>query len=248
MIPGAFPIIAGATFNPQAASFNGSTYLRRSAGFSSISDGNSGTVSYWVRFASVGAQQTILSSGVNGGDVRFNVLIQASNRYGVSGVSTGNTVYLSAPYSPSLTASTGIWYHVLISWRTNGSSPTTRVYVNDAQIDSGGVGNGTIDYTQSQWNVGADVFNNARFLNGDLGELFFVPQFLDLTVTANRRKFVTAAGAPANLNSDGSAPFGTVPTVYLSGDAANFGTNRGNGGVLSVGAGSLTTASSRPHL
>lgn len=246
MIPGAFPIVGGGAFNPQAVNFDGATYLSNTSGFSNVSDGNAGTLSYWFKPAAIGAQQTIIASGPAGGNPRFFSTVSTTGLVTVRGNATNDTQWLQANSSSTLSA--GVWYHVIVSWLIAGSTPTWRVYINDTADANGGGGSGTIDYTQARWYVGADVFNNARFLNGDFAELFFIPQSIDLTVTANRRKFISATGGPVSLGNDGSVPFGAVPTVHLSGDATRFGTNRGNGGALTLAAGALTTATTRPHL
>jgi hypothetical protein len=56
--------------------------------------------------------------------------------------------------------------------------------------------------------------------------------FVDLTVVSNRRKFINADLSAANLGTDGSAPFGSPPPIYLTvvGPPINFLTNKGSGG------------------
>jgi hypothetical protein len=67
-------------------------------------------------------------------------------------------------------------------------------------------------------------------------------EFLDISVEANRRKFINAAGDPVDLGSDGSTPTSTAPIVYQNGDFTNFETNQGTGGNFTV-TGALTTCS-----
>ena len=66
--------------------------------------------------------------------------------------------------------------------------------------------------------------------------------FFDLSVTANRRKFINADLTPVDLGIDGSGPLGTPPLIYLTvrpGDgAAAFDTNRTpTGGVFTNAVG-----------
>lgn len=72
-------------------------------------------------------------------------------------------------------------------------------------------------------------------------------QFLDFTNPANVAKFI-ADGKPVFLGADGSTPTGVPPTVFLSGNAASFPTNKGTGGGFSVvtDGGALTNASTSP--
>ena len=68
---------------------------------------------------------------------------------------------------------------------------------------------------------------------------------IDLTVTANRRKFINADLTPADLGSNGQTPFGTPPALFMSAPAGSVApdwrTNRGSfGGTFSLFAGELS--------
>jgi len=109
--------------------------------------------------------------------------------------------------------------------------------------------NEIINYTVESWVVGASSTGTFKF-NGAIAELWFnMGQYLDFSVEANRRKFISATGKPVNLGSDGSTPTGVAPIVYQrinGGDAAaGFATNLGTGGNFSV-VGSLDIASTSP--
>eukprot|EP00951_Prasinocladus_malaysianus_P002741 scaffold19422_cov43-Prasinocladus_malaysianus.AAC.1 len=64
-----------------------------------------------------------------------------------------------------------------------------------------------------------------------MAEFYATREFLDMSVEANRRKFVSASGAPVLLGVDGSLPTGNAPDIYLSGDSGNWtsGVNFGSG-------------------
>jgi hypothetical protein len=87
-------------------------------------------------------------------------------------------------------------------------------------------------------NNGADKFN------GDVADLWWAPGvYLDLTVTANRRKFISADRRPVPLGANGQTPTGSAPLIFLSGDLAAWHTNKGTGGGLTqTGALSETPA------
>lgn len=72
--------------------------------------------------------------------------------------------------------------------------------------------------------------------------------FVDFTVMSNRRNFFSPAGGAQNLGSDGSAPFGVTPPVFLSntGQPASFATNWGRGGAFGVSGGTLAAGASNP--
>jgi len=67
-----------------------------------------------------------------------------------------------------------------------------------------------------------------------------IGQFLDLSNPANIAKFI-ADGKPVDLGADGSLPTGTAPTIFFSGNASSFTTNKGTGGAFTL-TGELTDA------
>lgn len=62
------------------------------------------------------------------------------------------------------------------------------------------------------------------------------PAFVDLTSTANRRKFINADLSPVFLGVDGSGPFGVSPPIYLRAPsvATDIATNFGAGGPFTI--------------
>jgi hypothetical protein len=74
--------------------------------------------------------------------------------------------------------------------------------------------------------------------------------FMDLTVEANRRLFVSSTITPQWMTANGSVPFsGQVPPVYLSAlgtDPATFANNNGAGGSFAISNGPLGLASPPP--
>ena len=62
---------------------------------------------------------------------------------------------------------------------------------------------------------------------------------MDLSVTANRRKFINASGAPRYLGASGELPLGAAPDIYCkvptgAADATGFATNRGTAGNFTI--------------
>ena len=106
--------------------------------------------------------------------------------------------------------------------------------------------NNTIDFTRNDHGIGAlpDVPALGDFC---LAEVYLnFGTFMDLSVEANRRKFITAGLKPADLGADGSTPTGSPPIVYLRGGAADFPTNRGSGGGFTVTSGTVSDCSTSP--
>lgn len=124
------------------------------------------------------------------------------------------------------------------------ATQTIQVYVNDAPLTrtSGGwTGSGAFNISTSanQWDINGSG-------SPGLGDLFIAAPaaFYDLSVDANRRRFITHGKAPVDLGVDASGVLGTVPPIYLTArpeSAANsFATNYGTGGAFSIGgSGSL---------
>jgi hypothetical protein len=112
------------------------------------------------------------------------------------------------------------------------ATPTVLVYVDDANVSVPAVAtvNANIDYTDIDFAVGARVAGTNK-IDGLIAELWLsTTTFIDLTVTANRRKFVTADLRPVYLGVTGEIPTGSAPIMYMSGDSSTWFTNKGTGG------------------
>lgn len=130
------------------------------------------------------------------------------------------------------------WHHLLMSWDIDNS--TTYAYLDDVDVWTNAAVNNHIsgspvEYTEFGGNpntftiAGGDLIGNP--LNGCLSTYWFDSnQFLDITVTANRRLFTAANGAPIPLGADGSKPTGTPPLLYFDNPYTSFNINRGTGG------------------
>lgn len=136
------------------------------------------------------------------------------------------------------------WNHLLFSF--DSSVPESYMYINDSLESSSG------DIFNTDGVVAWDeVFSfeiSPSLDTFDLAEFYLTNEYLDISVTANRRKFISAAGAPVDLGSDGSTPTGTQPLVYLSGTAAywNLGLNFGSSGSFTMSTGSVADSSNDP--
>lgn len=146
--------------------------------------------------------------------------------------------------------SAGTWMNLLISAQTDKAigQKVMQIYINDALAT----------YTPTDISAGAFLltFNGREFwfagdpfdqyAEGDAADIWIAPgQFIDFSVEANRRKFISANGKPVDLGADGSTPTGTAPAVFFSGNASGFAINKGTGGDFTL-TGSLTNASTSP--
>ena len=133
------------------------------------------------------------------------------------------------------------WIHVLYSFDSqNYSSNPPRLYINDTLIPN-------FTTPNANWTIETDP-NHADVYKGDnfgfggrsggglspdasYSDCWMHPSYIDLSVTGNRRDFITAGGAPADLGNDGSNP-GVTPMNYFSGPVGDFNTQRGTGNAV----------------
>jgi len=232
-----------------AADFDGvNDYMLRGAGLTGASNSKSGIFSVWARFdGGNGAQLNFMSQ-----TVADAVLIAraVSGAIAIQGTNSAPTVILSIETASTGYVASATWYHMLAAWdlAVPGSG---RIYVNDVSDYAENLyTNDTINYAgPTNFSVGASTAGAQKF-NGCLAELYFAPgQYLDFSVVANRRKFISAGRRPIFLGTNGSLPTGTAPLIYKHlADAeavANFATNRGTGGNFTI-TGILVTASTSP--
>jgi hypothetical protein len=127
-------------------------------------------------------------------------------------------------------------WHVLVSVNTN--TQTVQLYVNDvpyAPTSGGWTGSGQMPGSAGPSSITVvDVGSNGSVFAAvaDIWEMR-TPGWVDLSVTANRRKFINADLSPVDLGASGQNPFGTPPNFYLNADsgvANDFTINRGTSG------------------
>lgn len=252
MIPGAFPIIAGAAkYRARAVRFDGATtYVGRTSALSGVPTGNKCTFSCWVKFngaaPSGDVQQIFCLKNSGGGNpvVNFYQDGSSTNRFRVSVTNSGgSTVIGGVSAVNTLPTNTGTWRHLAFSG--DGSSKST-VFI-DGVATNGFTSGNSINFARDTPRIGRNVggANLPAWLNADVAELWFTTTYLDLTVSANLAKFRTGLGKPVFLGLDGSLPTGAQPAVYLSGPASSFASNKGFGGNFSV-SGSLVDAPTSP--
>jgi hypothetical protein len=234
-------------YAPTGVRFDGTNdYLTYNAALSGIADSSTFTGSFWIKYDGFPATMTVLQSATGKVNVfwhntlhNFQIIVRNSGGSILAQLSCG-------PTNPAV----GQWYHYLISFDV--TDPAKRFcYTNDA--DSLGVigyNTGTINYaTGSPWRIGAatDGPGTTRFA-GSMGDIWVdFGTYMDLSVEANRRKFITADGRPVYLGLDGAVPTGMAPEIFMSGNVANWHTNKGTGGGFTV-VGSLDEATESPGM
>lgn len=239
---GGYPTIGGGGYTAQGVSFSATTAMHSAAALTGVTDSKTTMLSFWFRAAAGTDAQTIriLCSNNDHWDLD-RLATTGSMRLICQNAANSNILIMQT--TGALLAGQG-WKHVLMS--ANLATSTVQLYVQDvSDLATPTVNNDTISYTTAtDW----------LFPNAGLPGPFDIADFwmdtnqtpLDLTVTANRRKFISAGGAPVDLGVAGATPTGTSPTVFLSGAAASWNTNKGTGGGFTVTAGSIAAASSNP--
>ena len=140
----------------------------------------------------------------------------------------------------SLPPPPGMRMHMLMSVDTHAQ--IVQVYINDnAMAVTGGTWTGTppfdfnVKNTTNIWNWDvSNVIGAGRFPALADAWISNTPSFVDLTIEANRRKFINRDLSPVDLGATGTNPFGYQPALYMSvrpgGVPADIGINRGLGG------------------
>lgn len=238
------------------ADFDGTNdYMTRGAGLTGAADSKSGIVSFWLRWdVDLGVSESIIrnATSVGGATSLFRVTLDTSadGKFLIEGKNAASTTILSVKSNTAITPS-ATWLHILSSWDL--AAAAAHFYVNDVSDIAAAptLTNDDIDHTVNDFSVGALASGvGTSMLSGCLSEIYFAPgQYLDFSVEANRRKFISATGKPVSLGITGATPTGTAPLVYLhlanNEVVANFATNRGTGGHFAI-TGTLDTSSSSP--
>lgn len=148
---------------------------------------------------------------------------------------------------PDPLGTAGTWHNWLFYSDCTGT-PVGALYLDDVSVGEYSTSaDGPAPMNGGPFYVGGD---NSDSYTGYLADCWVgAGQLLDLSVTANRRKFISASGKPVDLGADGSTPTGTAPAIFLSipngGTPANFANNLGTGGSFAI-TGALTLAPSSP--
>ena len=233
----------------ESADFDGTNdWMTRGADLTGISDGKTGIISAWIRVdGSVSSSQYTFLANISG---HFIFCRFSTGQIGILGTtSSGGGAIISLASAGTYTNSS-TWLHCLFGWDL--ANAASAMYINDVSVKDPGspTTNDIIDYTSTDWIVGASSTGGGNKNDGCIAELYFAPgQYLDFSVTNNRRKFITSSLKPVYLGADGAGPTGTAPAIYLHLDpgetVADFATNRGTGGNFTI-TGALTAGSTSP--
>jgi len=228
----------------EPATFDGTNdYLTRGGNLTGIADGKAGTISFWFRRGATADTYMLTSAETT--VLRFAAMFQSSKVtvYGrnaaasdILNLRTVNTFGISP-----------IWHHAIASWNlATGAGYLYIDNVSDLEA-SPTLTDDTLDlaYSTGEWAIGANT-NGGQKMTGDLADLWFHTTYIDLSIAANRAKFIDQNTLrPVPLGAKGELPTGSQPLLYLGRDYANFHTNLGSGGAFTV-TGALTRGTTSP--
>lgn len=227
---------AAARYRPNAAYFDGTNdYLIRSGAWSTVpSDSKLVLLSFWIKMdaAGDGVSQEIYSVDASGGGLYNLIRRTSTNTLYLRFEDNVSNVVVLGETSETIIGSTG-WVHVLASFDAANTSHR-HVYLNDvaATVTYTTYVNANMAFTKDVHAVGARSSSGGSKLNGSIAAFALWPGvYVDLSVAANRRKFIDAFGRPVDLDaaSGAIATHGT-PLVHLKTAVPSFETNSGNGG------------------
>lgn len=233
--------LLGTEYRAQAVRFDGSTYFTRGGGLTGAADGKKGSGSVWFRIDGGDGTELEILRSIN---ARFGIQRNSINLFAVFGFNAASVQILFLRYDQAVLAGPS-WRHAM--WSYDLGAGVGHLYIDDANaLNTSILTNDTIDYTDTNWGFGDDGSGTLKW-NGCIAELWVsFTDYLDLSLEANRRKFITANKRPVFLGPRGEYPTGSVPIVYMKGDVSTGHRNAGSGGDFSTAAGGLTGCSNAP--
>jgi hypothetical protein len=225
-------------YEAQGVTFDGTNDFIDHGTLTGIADSKLFSGALWVRFnVATGPDIIGRSEGNN-----WIVIYDADETIAIRGENAAGTKILDIATSAILDTD---WHHVM--WSVDLADTGKRhLYVDDASdLTVNTYTDDTIDFTQAGHMIGRNAVGG-NLLNGDLGDPWLAPdQYIDLSIEANRRKFIGPNGGAVDLGSDGSTPTGTAPIMFFSGATVDWHTNKGTGGGFTE-TGALTDAATNP--
>ena len=197
-----------------ATDYDGTTSVsQRVGGLVGLVDSKQGILSMWIRLdGSDGQLMRFMLAGSSGppffGAIRhFEVFRQLDNRvFLFARGASGTQIILQMLSGITLTAGPN-WHHLLWSW-DQGIVGGQHFYIDDVNVNifpAASQINDVVPWSSGNfasptpWDFKFGAFNafGTNVVDGCVSEVYFdVNQFLDFSVVANRRKFISASGLP----------------------------------------------------
>ena len=217
------------SYVPNGVQFDGSTIsFTHSSPLTDVVDGKTFTGSFWYQNDEFGSEIVIQSDGA-----AFMIKAQdwgSGPRLTFRTENEAGTVLMQYEVDAPEDAD---WHHVLFSF-DQANPANNRLYLDGVNETFYEYGPGTpiddiVDFTRPSIYFGFN--SSAEHFDGKIADFWLEKNlFMDLDIEANRRKFISEAGLPMYLGEDGSIPTGVSPDIFLSGDTADWHTNKGTGG------------------
>lgn len=208
----------GSLYRPSGVTFDGSTDYYTQASSGTLANGTQLTVSAWFQLASaVGGTSKRILGHVNGGSANY-VDMQPGQVLSARFLDTAGSACLE--FTTTTTYADSTWHHVVFSVDMTDTGKR-HLYIDDAvpSFTWNNYNNSSIELTpDSSWGFGASP-TGVLFFDGEIAEIFIEDQYIDLSVTANRRKFISSTGLPVSMGTNGAAVFGGNAGFHLSGFA-----------------------------
>ena len=149
-----------------ALSFNGTNYV--DCGNSSSLNANSiRTMECWVKFNDLTGSQEILSKSITSQGIELLIFGGNLSAYFMR----DGTNYSFIAY-PTSNLSTGVWYHIAVSW--DGTKENIRLYVNGVSVgsrtDGGNINTTGLTNPSGSFRIGNWADASTRYLNGVVDE------------------------------------------------------------------------------
>ena len=200
-----------------------------------------GTFSAWFHLnGSDGQQQLIAVAQVVGFG---GVLRTVTNKFRFLLPSCAGITMLDMQTQNPYTSTSG-WVHVLAAWDvTTGKAD---LYINGVPDRAANplIVNGPICYAALRWGIGGYAGNS---LDADVADFYSaLGTYIDLSVAANRRKFIDDAGKPVDLGPACNGPTGATATGCFTGDPASWNMNKGTAAGFTLEGDGLSAALTSP--
>jgi hypothetical protein len=224
-------ISVGSIAQGRVARFDGATYLTRGAPLTGAADSKQFTFSCWVNrdAGNLGGRLLSAETALGGSNPGTRAVYNGgATTLGFAGHNAAGTQIMGVNSSATPDSQ---WVHFLASF--DMSDPAKRwLYINDVS-DLAVVGayvDDVLDFTYPEWSIGAYADGSNAF-KGAMADVWLMPGvYMDLSVEANRRKFISEEGSPVNLGLNGEVPTGAKPLVFMSGPRVSWALNKASGG------------------
>lgn len=237
-------VAAGGPHAVNAVRFNrGDTYIRKATALTGAVDGAKFLCSFWFNFKGADSLFSTVFSALN---QDWLIRRTSGNVWDCRAKAPGGTSVFTMAGTTVFTTSTNPgWHHMLVAGDLAAGDPKVQMYIDDVSEVSIVPATGTINFDSTEWEGGRDVAGAGNGIDGEVAELWFDLNFLDLDTESNRRKFIDADKFPVDLGATGQLPLGADPICFFTGDTDAWHTNKGDGGGFTE-FGTLVTATSFP--